>query len=61
MLLPVVTMIQTLPKLVTYEEFIEWFPNNGKRYELYNGVIVEIAPPTGEHEKVVRFLAAEIT
>jgi Uma2 family endonuclease len=54
-------MIQTLPKLVTYEEFIEWFPNNGKRYELHNGVIVEIAPPTGDHEKVVGFLAAEIT
>ncbi len=54
-------MIQTAPKLVTCEEFIEWFPNNGKRYELHNGVIVEMAPPTGDHEKVVGFLAAEIT
>jgi len=54
-------MVQTLPKLVIYEEFIEWFPNNGKHYELHNGVIVEMAPPTGDHEKVVGFLAAEIT
>ncbi|GAA6619309.1 Uma2 family endonuclease [Scytonema sp. NUACC26] len=54
-------MIQALPKLVTFEEFIEWFPNNGKRYELHNGVIVEIAPPTGDHEKVVGFLVRKIT
>lgn len=54
-------MTQTVPKLITFEEFIEWFPNNGKCYELYNGVIVEMAPPTGDHEKVVGFLAAEIT
>lgn len=54
-------MTQTLPKLITFEEFIEWFPNNGKCYELYNGVIVEMVLPTGDHEKVVGFLAAEIT
>ncbi|MBW4671482.1 MAG: Uma2 family endonuclease [Cyanomargarita calcarea GSE-NOS-MK-12-04C] len=54
-------MTQALPKLVTYEEFIEWFPNDGKRYELHNGVIIEMAPPTGDHEKVVGFLAEKIT
>ncbi len=54
-------MTQTLSKLVTYEEFIEWLPNDGKRYELHNRVIVEMAPPTGDHEKVVGFLARKIT
>jgi Uma2 family endonuclease len=54
-------MTQTLPKLVTFEQFIEWYPSNGVRYELYKGVIVEIPPPTGEHENVVGFLAAQIT
>ncbi|MGB3650697.1 MAG: Uma2 family endonuclease [Rivularia sp. (in: cyanobacteria)] len=54
-------MTQTLPKLVTYEEFIEWYPNNGNRYELHDGVIIEMAPPTGDHEKVVGFLARKIT
>ena len=54
-------MTQALPKLVTYEEFIEWFPSDGKRYELHNGVIIEMAPPTGDHEKVVGFLAEKIT
>jgi Uma2 family endonuclease len=54
-------MTQTLSELVTYEEFIEWFPNDVKRYELHNGVIIEMAPPTGDHEKVVGFLARKIT
>ena len=54
-------MTQTLPKTVTFEEFIEWYPNDGVRYELHNGVIIEMAPPTGDHEKVVGFLAEKIT
>jgi Uma2 family endonuclease len=57
----VVTIIQTLPKLATFEQFIEWYPSNGVRYELHKGVIVEMPPPTGEHENVVGFLAAQIT
>nr|WP_321162405.1 hypothetical protein [Nostoc sp. KVJ3] len=28
-------MIQVLPKLLTFTEFIEWYPNDGKRYELH--------------------------
>jgi Uma2 family endonuclease len=54
-------MTQTLPRLATFEQFIEWYPSNGVRYELHKGVIVEMPPPTGEHENVVGFLAAQIT
>ncbi|MUG98986.1 Uma2 family endonuclease [Scytonema sp. UIC 10036] len=54
-------MTQTLIQPVTYEEFIEWYPNDGKQYELHDGVIIEIFAPTGDREKVVGFLAAEIT
>ncbi len=54
-------MSQTLSKLATFEQFIEWYPSNGVRYELHKGVIVEMPPPTGEHENVVGFLAAQIT
>jgi len=54
-------MTQTLPKLATFEQFIEWYPSDGVRYELYKGVIVEMPPPTGTHENVVGFLAAQIT
>jgi Uma2 family endonuclease len=53
-------MTQTLPKFVTFDEFIAWYPNNGKRYELHNGAIIEIPPPVGDHESIVGFLAAQI-
>lgn len=52
-------MTQVLPKLVTFEEFLDWKPDNGN-YELRNGVIVEMQP-TGEHEEIVGFLAGELT
>ncbi|QIR38293.1 Uma2 family endonuclease [Tolypothrix sp. PCC 7910] len=55
-------MAQALPKLFTFEEFIAWLPENtGKRYELHDGIIVEMSQPTGKHEKVTGFLAGEIT
>ncbi|QYX31812.1 Uma2 family endonuclease [Sphaerospermopsis torques-reginae] len=56
-------MIQALPetKLVTFAEFVEWYPDTGVRYELYDGVIVEMTPPVGEHEEIIGFLAAQIT
>jgi Uma2 family endonuclease len=54
-------MTQTLRKLVTFDEFIAWYPENSqRRYELHDGVIVEMAPPTGEHEQIVGFLVGEI-
>jgi Uma2 family endonuclease len=56
------TMTQTLPKTLTFEEFVEWLPENtGKRYELHDGIIVEMSQPSGKHEKVTGFLAGEIT
>jgi Uma2 family endonuclease len=55
-------MTQALPKTLTFEEFVEWIPeNNGKRYELHDGIIVEMSQPNGKHEKVTGFLAGEIT
>ncbi|MBD2458174.1 Uma2 family endonuclease [Nostoc sp. FACHB-87] len=54
-------MTQSLPELITFDEFIEWYPNDGKRYELHKGVIVEMPPPTGEHEKVIAFLSRKLT
>ncbi|NMG20923.1 Uma2 family endonuclease, partial [Brasilonema bromeliae] len=57
-------MTQALPKtkLVTFEEFVAWYPENSeRRYELYDGVIVEMALPKGKHERVVGFLASQTT
>ncbi|MGB6167255.1 MAG: Uma2 family endonuclease [Geitlerinemataceae cyanobacterium] len=52
-------MIRVLPKPVTFEEFLDWKPDNGN-YELRNGVIVTMQP-TGDHEEIVGFLAIELT
>ncbi|AFY36273.1 Uma2 family endonuclease [Calothrix sp. PCC 7507] len=55
-------MAQTLRKLITFDEFSAWYPENSpRRYELYDGVIVEMANPVGDHEEVVGFLVAKIT
>jgi Uma2 family endonuclease len=55
-------MTQAIPKIVTFDEFIAWYPeNSGIRYELHNGEIVEMAQPTGKHERIKGFSAAELT
>ncbi len=49
---------QTESKLYSFDEFIEWYPENSdKRYELHNGVIVEMPKPTGTHSNVAGFIA----
>ncbi|MEH2050311.1 Uma2 family endonuclease [Nostoc sp.] len=55
-------MTQVLGKVVTFDEFVAKYPDNrGQRYELYDGVIIEMPPPTGDHEEVIGFLATKIT
>ena len=54
-------MTLALPKLVNFEEFVEWLPENSAvRYELHNRNIIEIVQPVGEHEEVTGFLTIEI-
>ncbi len=53
-------MIQALRELVTFEDFAAWRPEGG-RYELHDGVIVEMAQPAGDHEDVVGFIARKLT
>ena len=49
-------MIQTITELVTFDEFIDWYPENSEhRYELLNGEIVEMPKATGKHSKVADF------
>ncbi|MBD2194108.1 MULTISPECIES: Uma2 family endonuclease [Calothrix] len=47
------TQSQTESKLYTFDEFIAWYPENSPvRYELYDGVIVEMPKPRGKHSKL---------
>ncbi|KAF3890354.1 MULTISPECIES: Uma2 family endonuclease [Nostocales] len=52
-------MLQPLSSRISFQEFIEWKPE-GKRYELHDGIIVEMAQPLGEHEEVTGFLTKKL-
>ncbi|MHC5675394.1 Uma2 family endonuclease [Nostoc sp.] len=52
-------MTQAIPKLVTFEDFAAWRPEGG-RYELHDGVIVEMAQPVGDHEDIVGFVGRKL-
>ncbi|AHJ28302.1 Uma2 family endonuclease [Nodularia spumigena CS-584] len=54
------TQAITKAKVVTYAEFVEWKPD-GRRYELHDGVIVEMPQPLGEHEDIGGFLTLEVS
>jgi Uma2 family endonuclease len=54
-------VIQALPEPITFDEFIAWYPENSEhRYELRNGVIVEMPKPTGKHSRVAGFAAVKL-
>ena len=54
-------MTQALPKLLNFEEFVEWLPEKSAvRYERHNRNIIEIVQPVGEHQEVTGFLTVEI-
>jgi Uma2 family endonuclease len=53
-------MVQAqVEKPISFETFLAWYPEDGRRYELIEGVIVERLP-TGRHEDVSGFLVAEL-
>jgi hypothetical protein len=37
-----VFMFQTATREITFEEFLDWYPDGYGRYELYDGAIVEM-------------------
>lgn len=45
---------------MSFEEFLAWAPEDGRLYELHQGAVVGMQP-TGPHELVGAFLAAELT
>lgn len=51
-------MIQSIANPLTFDEFLEWKPENG-RYELHNGFIVEMPNPTGRHSAIAGFQSLE--
>ncbi|MEG4580617.1 Uma2 family endonuclease [Microcoleus sp. MON1_C5] len=54
-------MIQIIPELVTFDEFIDWYPENSQHHsELHKGEIVEMPKATGKHSKLIGVLLAAL-
>ncbi len=54
------TQTQAEPKIYTFDEFIEWYPENSVvRYELHDGVIIEMPKPKGKHSKLTGSLVGK--
>lgn len=53
-------MVQALTKPVSFDDFIKWYPDTEIRYELHDGVIVEMPKPTGKHSNLTGFLIEEL-
>ncbi len=57
-------MIQALvnqTELVTFDDFIKWYPEKSiQRYELHDGVIIEMPKPTGKHSDIAGFISGEL-
>jgi Uma2 family endonuclease len=51
-------MTQALQKLLRFDEFVDFLQQQSENiyYELYDGNIIQMALPTGEHEEIVGFL-----
>ncbi|NEQ37151.1 MAG: Uma2 family endonuclease [Okeania sp. SIO3I5] len=47
-------------KLITLEEFWDWYPDGYGRFELHNGEIIKVQP-TGTDEQVAGFLASKLS
>jgi Uma2 family endonuclease len=43
-------------RLLTVEEFLDACPNDQRHYQLFDGIIVAMAPPSGRHQRIAGVL-----
>jgi Uma2 family endonuclease len=55
------TQTKVEPKLYSFDEFISWYPDSSEvRYELHDGVIIEMPKPRGKHSNLTGFLIEQL-
>jgi Uma2 family endonuclease len=55
------TTAQTEPKIYSFDEFINWYPENSEvHYELHEGVIIEMPKPRGKHSNLTGSLMEQL-
>ncbi|NJN39395.1 MAG: Uma2 family endonuclease [Acaryochloridaceae cyanobacterium CSU_3_4] len=52
-------MIQALQRSMTFEEFLDWYPEDGNCYELMDGEVISVRP-RGEPEEVISLLTRKV-
>ena len=56
------TQAQTEIKLYTFDEFIEWYPEKSpSRYELHDGMIIEMPKPRGKHSRLTGWVIERLS
>ncbi|MDJ1170434.1 Uma2 family endonuclease [Roseofilum sp. BLCC_M154] len=54
-------MTQAKPQFYNFDEFINWYPENSEvRYELHDGVIIEMPKPRGRHSHLAGSLMEQL-
>ncbi|HBR00217.1 MULTISPECIES: Uma2 family endonuclease [unclassified Roseofilum] len=49
------------PKVYSFDQFISWYPENSEvRYELHDGVIIEMPKPKGKHSDLTGSLIEQL-
>jgi Uma2 family endonuclease len=51
--------MQALQRSMTFEEFLDWYPEDGNCYELIDGEVVTVRP-RGEHEELTSLLTRKL-
>ncbi len=46
-------------KLLTVEEFLDSCPNDQRHYQLFDGIMVAMAPPGGRHQRIAGVLGGD--
>lgn len=55
------TQAKAEPKSYSFDQFISWYPENSRlRYELHDGVIIEMPKPKGKHSNLTGSLIEQI-
>lgn len=53
-------MVQTPTKRITFEEYLAYNDGTDHRYELFDGTLLLMTPPTGEHGAIAGFLLIQL-
>jgi Uma2 family endonuclease len=52
-------MVQAISRLLTFEDFLEQYPEDGRRYELIDGEMIEVRP-VGDHEEIIGLVTRKL-